>query len=245
MKIVQETIKQFTDDLRLILNENLFEIIIYGSYVLGDFRSNFGDLDFLVLTNVNWNDKTNRSLLGLHEKYRSEKQLLLHQLEGAYYPKSFMRTPENALFGLYIGTNRMKPITSRMTSYMDLRLIKEKGLMLLGSNCSTYDPSEADLRKEQNADIQGFRSTIGNSSQVDFGFWISLIHWCARTLFFRANNSIGSKTVACQWCLKQSALSDFQELFKKAESIRYPYQERTIQDNTKMTCIKLLDMINI
>lgn len=244
MQIVQETLRQFTDDLRLILNENLFEIIIYGSYVLGDFRSNFGDLDFLVLTNGNWNDKVNESLLGLHEKYRSQKQLLLHQLEGTYYPKSFMRNPENTLLGLYIGTGRMKSIDSRKTSYMDLRLIKVKGLMLLESNCSIYDPSEADLRKEQNADIRGFRSTIENGSQVDFGFWISLIHWCARTLFYRANGSIGSKKVACQWCSKQSALSDFQELFKTAEALRYPYQERTIKDNTKMACIKLLDMID-
>jgi hypothetical protein len=244
MKIVQETLIQFTDDLRLILNENLFEIIIYGSYVLDDFRSNFGDLDFLVLTNVNWNDKANESLLSLHEKYRSEKQLLLHQLEGTYYPKSFMRNPENVIFGLYIGTSIMKPITYRKTSYVDLRLIKVKGLMLLGSNCSTYDPSEADLQKEQNADIQGFRNTIENDSQVDFGFWISLIHWCARTLFYRANSYIGSKTVACQWCSNQSALSDFQELFKTAEALRYPYQEKTIQDNTKMACIKLLEMID-
>lgn len=245
MQIVEETLRKFADDLRLILKENLFEIIIHGSYVLDDFQAYQGDIDFLVLTLDNLDDETAEKLIGLHTVYRKTGQLLLHQLEGTYYPKSFMRNPEGTLSGLYIGTTGMKPITFRKTSYMDLRLIHTKGLMLLGNQAITFDPSEADLIEEQKADYRGFCKTIENSTSIDFGFWISLIHWCARTYFYRAKGKIGSKTEACQWCSRQPTLADFKRLFNIAESSRYPYENREILKTTKTKCIKLLDMLDV
>ncbi len=245
MQIVEETLRKFTDDLRLILKENLFEIIVHGSYVLDDFQANQGDIDFLVLTHDNLDDETAANLIGLHKRYRETGQYLLNQLEGTYYPQSFMLNPEEALSGLYIGTTGMKPINSRKNSYMDLRLINRHGLMLLGSQTETFDPSEANLHEEQKADFQGFRKTIQNSTSIDFGFWISLIHWCARTYFYRAKGEIGSKTEACQWCARQPALEDFNLLFNMAESLRYPYQKREILKTTKTKCIKLLDMLDV
>jgi len=245
MQIVEETLRQFADDLRLILKENLFEIIIHGSYVLDDFQANQGDIDFLVLTHDNLDDETAAKLIGLHTGYRKTGRLLLHQLEGTYYPESFMRNPEETLSGLYIGTTGMKPIDSRKNSYMDLSLINTKGLMLLCSQAETFDPSEEDLIEEQKVDSQGFRGTIENSNSIDFGFWISLIHWCARTYFYRAKGKIGSKTEACQWCARQPALADFKQLFNMAESSRYPYENREILKTTKTKCIKLLDMLDV
>lgn len=155
-----------------------------------------------------------------------------------------MSNPEEAMSGLYIGTTGMKPIYSRKNSYMDLRLINRKGLMLLGSQTETVDPGETDLRKEQEADSQGFRKTIEGGADTDFGFWISLIHWCARTFYYRAKGEIGSKTEACQWCAGQPALSGFQQLFTMAESMRYPYQKKEMPETTKAKCIKLLDIFN-
>ncbi len=245
MHIAKETFNQFAEDLRLTLKENLFEIIIHGSYVLGDFRANLGDLDFIVLSDESLDEKTNRNLSSLHEKYRSEKSLLLHQLEGTYYPKSFMKNPEKVLLGLYIGTSGMKSITSRHNSYMDLRLINLYGLMLLGSNCNTYNPSEAQLMAEQKSDCQAFKHTIARDSSLDLGFWISVIHWSARTLFYRANNWIRSKTEACQWCSEQPDLEEFLELFNFAKPLRYPYQKGRVQNQTKITCLNLLDLVDI
>ena len=245
MHIAQETFRQFTDDLRLILKDNLFEIIIHGSYVLNDFKDNLGDLDFLVLSNGTWDELVTRSLLKLHERYRSEKQLLLHQLEGTYYPKSFMKYPEDTLLGLYIGTSSMKSVTSRQTSYMDLRLINLHGLMLLESNCSTYNPSESELFAEQKSDLQAFRTAIADKSSIDFGLWISLIHWTARTLFYRANGSIGSKTEACQWCSEQPDLMGFWKLFNFAMSLRYPYQNGRIPKPMQTACLDLLNLVGI
>lgn len=132
MQIVEKTLSRFTEDLKLILKDDLFKIIIHGSYVPDDFQANQGDIDFLILTHRNSDDVVNADLIGLHEGYREDRKFLLHQLEGTYYPKSFMRNPEETLYGLYIGTTGMKPITSRKNSYMDLRLINRKGLRLFG-----------------------------------------------------------------------------------------------------------------
>lgn len=245
MELALQTFTKFTEDLRLILRKNLFEIIIHGSYVLDDFRANLGDLDFIVLTNANLDEESNKNLSSLHEKYRSEKALLLHQLEGTYYPKSFMENPENPLFGLYIGTSKMKSITSRQNSFMDLRLVNQHGLKLLGTNCNTYNPIETEMLTEQESDSMAFKQTISQTNSLDIGFWISLILWSARTLFYRANRIIGSKTEACQWCLEQSELEEYHELFDYAEKLRYPYQEGMIKNHNKNTCMNLLDMVNV
>ena len=75
MKIAQQTFDQFAEDLMDILKENLFEIIIHGSYVLGDFKANLGDLDYMVITNTRLDEETNSKLFDLHDKYRSERYL--------------------------------------------------------------------------------------------------------------------------------------------------------------------------
>lgn len=244
MKAVQETLHQFINDLRGILKEDLYEIIIHGSYVLDDFRPGFGDLDFLVLCEENLDEKANRNLSSLHAKYRADRMLLMHQLEGTYYPKSFMKNPEASLSGFYVGTTRVKSITRRHNSYMDLSLIHQRGLMLLGSNCATYNPSRAELASQLKSDCQSFKSTMTQGSMFDSGFWVSLIHWCARTLYYRANGRIGSKTEACKWCLEQSALSEFHDLFNFAKSLRFPYGQRQTSSETKEKSSGLLDLVD-
>jgi len=242
MKLALQTFSKFKKDLELILREDLFEIIIHGSYVLDDFRANIGDIDFIVLTHTNLDEKTIKSLLSLHKKYRLEKVLLLHQLEGTYYPKFFMESP---FLGLYIGTSRMKAINSMKNSFVDLRLVNQSGLKLLGTNCNIYNPTETEILIEQLSDSLAFRKTISQNNSLDIGFWVSLIHASARTLFYRANRVIESKTEACKWCLKQPDLEEFYELFNYTKTLRFPYRKDIIQRHTKTSCIALLDITNV
>ena len=46
--MLEETLFRFTSDLRQILGQNLLEVIIHGSVVLGDFRPGRGDIDSVV-----------------------------------------------------------------------------------------------------------------------------------------------------------------------------------------------------
>jgi hypothetical protein len=74
---------------------------------------------------------------------------------------------------------------------------------------------------------------------------MSLVHWSARTFFFRAKGVIGSKTQACQWCTEQAELDEFQVIFNFAKSQRFPYENVTLQEKTKISCSRLLDIVDI
>lgn len=246
MRIVQQTFDCFSEDLTRILKDDLFEIIIHGSYVLGDFRANLGDLDYLIVTNRNLDEETTSNLFELHERYRSKRHLLLHQLEGTFYPKHFLKALRRQFTGCYIGTSRKgwKTITTFQNSYMDLRQINEHGIKLLGENLQIYNPSETEILEEQKSDLKAFKDSAIQSNDANIQLWVSTIHWCSRTLFYRANRRIGSKTDACRWCVKQPELEAFKSSFHEVESIRSPYKETRISEIAKDTCLALLEFMN-
>lgn len=230
-----------------ILGENLFEIIIHGSYALGDFRADLGDLDYLIVTNRNLDISTTSRLFDLHDKYRSERCFLLHQLEGTFYPKQFLKYLEGQFTGCYIGTSRKgwKTIISLQNSNMDLRLINEHGIMLLGRNPKIYNPNELEILNEQRSDLKEFRDAVMQSNDAEIDLLISIIHWCARTLFYMADRKIGSKTDACRWCIQQPELEAFKNSFQEVECQRSPYKETKIPEIARDTCLALLGFMEI
>jgi hypothetical protein len=68
MNEIHRTLYEFREDLQEIIEVSLRGIVIHGSYVLGDFRANLGDLDFITITETSLNEKTNRCLFSLHKK---------------------------------------------------------------------------------------------------------------------------------------------------------------------------------
>ncbi|MCK5116652.1 MAG: nucleotidyltransferase domain-containing protein [Candidatus Aegiribacteria sp.] len=246
MKIAQQTFDQFTEDIKDILKENLFEIVIHGSYALSDFNANRGDLDYLVVTNRNLDEGINSKLFELHEKYRSKRCLLLHQLEGTFYPKHFLEALEGQFIGCYIGTSRIgwKSLSTLHNSYIDLRHINEHGIKLLNKNVRIYNPSEPEILKEQKADLKAFKNSVKLSSDSEVGLWISTMQWCSRTLLYLANRKIGSKTDACRWCIQQPELEAFKSSFQEVEYLRSPYKETRIPEKAKDTCFALLGFVD-
>ena len=226
--------------------DNLFEIVIHGSYALSDFQANRGDLDYLVVTNRNLDEEINSKLFELHENYRYRRSLLLYQLEGTFYPKHFLKNLEGEFKGCYIGTSRKgwKTITSLQNSYIDLRLINEHGFMLLGRNPQIYNSSELEILNEQKSDLISFKNSAMRGNDAEIGLWISTIHWCSRTLFYQANRKIGSKTDACRWCIQQPELEAFKSSFQKVEFLRSPYKETRIPEKAKKTRLALLGFVD-
>lgn len=242
MEITQKTFDQYKEDLVRILGNNLFEIVIFGSCVLQDFHPGRGDLDFLVVTNDDLDNTTISRLIRLHEKYRTEKKHCLHQLEGTFYPKHFLKKLSLPFTGCYIGTNRAGwcTISSFQNSFMDLRLINEHGMYLLGGNPKIYSPLSSEILKDQFSDLESFLSSAETGRNVGVGMWIAIVHWCSRTIFYHSTGRIGSKTEACRWCTERSELEPFRELFKNVENRRYPYGEEAVSISTKAACIALL-----
>ncbi|MCD4706457.1 MAG: hypothetical protein K8S62_01815 [Candidatus Sabulitectum sp.] len=242
MEVALQTFDQFKKDLTEILGENLFEIIIHGSYVLGDFRPGFGDLDYIAVSNDNLDDATNSSLFKLVDQYRSSRKLLLHQLEGTFYPKRFLHELSLPFTGCYIGTGRKgwRTIITFQNSLMDLRLINQHGISLLGKNLQIYNPDNSEIMREQITDIKAFIHPARTVKNAGTGMWMTIIHWCSRTIFYHVNSRIASKTEACSWCAEQPELKAFREVFKNAEGRRYPFGEAAATDEVKTACIALL-----
>ncbi|MCK5133086.1 MAG: hypothetical protein KAR40_13145 [Candidatus Sabulitectum sp.] len=242
MKKSMQTFDCFKHDLTGILGGNLFEIIIHGSYVLDDFRPNLGDLDYMVVTNENLDEAMNTRLFELHDQYRSERMLLLHQLEGTFYPKHFLRELSLPFTGCYIGTSQTgwRTITSFQNSFMDLRLINEHGMYLLGKNPKIYNPVDSQILKEQISGLDAFVTSAATAKSRGIGLWMVIVHWCSRTIFYHSTGRIGSKTEACRWCAERPELEPFRGLFKNAESRRYPFGEEVLSISTRTACIALL-----
>ncbi|MFH1706324.1 MAG: hypothetical protein ABIF71_00155 [Planctomycetota bacterium] len=148
MEIVKQTIDRFRMDLLRVLGDELCEIVIHGSYALGDFTPFKGDLDYTVVTVHDLGDAAMAALFDLHDGYRREKQLLLHQLEGTTYPRGVLADPARPCVGCYIGTGRAgwRTITAFTNSLIDLRIMAESGIRVLGGPLDIFRPSEAAIR---------------------------------------------------------------------------------------------------
>jgi hypothetical protein len=242
MTRAQRTFDRFLADLGSILGSNLYDVIIHGSFVLGDFRPNRGDLDYIVVTRADLDEETNGALFELHDRYRSAKRLLLHQLEGTFYPRRVLRSPTSRFVGCYIGTGRRgwRTITSFQNSAMDLRIAGELGKHLLGRDVPMYRPSESDIRQEQRRDLASLTGAARRRRNGDMGFWVSLVHWCARTIYYLEHGQPASKSQACDWCRKAARGSGFDELFKLAEHRRHPYGQAAVGQGTRTLCRALL-----
>ena len=243
MEIVLLSIEQFKKDLTDILGENLYEILIHGSYVLGDFTPNRGDLDYTILTERNLSNSSIAKLYRLHDGYRTKKELVLHQLEGTIYPKHVLSCIASPFIGCYIGTRRSgwRKITTFQNSLFDLIIMREQGIHLFGRSVSFHQPTDDEIHAAQMMDLSNLRKSLQEPANNAIGAAVSSIHWCARTLYFGQKGVIASKGDACRSCKENSGLAIFRDLFKIAEKLRHPIKDTIQKDNLVPMCLKLLD----
>ncbi|MEW6524653.1 MAG: hypothetical protein AB1445_14090 [Bacillota bacterium] len=173
MDLARQTFGHFKEDLWAILGPNLYEILIHGSYVLGNFAPHRGDLDYVILTHTDLSDQDIEELFVLHDAYRAQEELLLYQLEGTTYPKHVLAHPGLSFTGCYIGTGRQgwQKLSTFQNSLMDLKVMSACGLRLLGTAAVVYSPGEPELLQEQWRAVGSFktRSTKPNTGKPAFG----------------------------------------------------------------------------
>ncbi len=240
--LLNQTFQKFKADLFSLLGDSLLDIIIFGSVALHDFQQGKGDIDYFVITQNDLNEDINRSLFHLHDVYRSERNLLLYQLEGTFYPQNAVKDINNPFVGCYIGTTRRnwRTISSFQNSLMDLEIVNKHGIHLLNKMVEIYNPSKYEMHKEQLRNCEKQIDHIKTIQNNEFGFFISIIHWCARTIYYYKNDKITSKREACAWCKQSLELENYRDLFILAEDRRYPYKVETLNFGKIADCRSLL-----
>lgn len=243
-KSVEQTLACFRKDAREVFGGNLFEIVIHGSYALGDFTPHKGDLDYAVAVENDLDDAAIARWIALHEIYRREKKLLLYQLEGTVYPRRVIADPGLPFVGACIGTGRKGwgRISAFKNSFIDLLVMEHYGLKLFKKQLVIYRPGAAQIRAEQSATLQNLTVAIDREGSPGIGFLYALIHWCARTMVYAGDAAIVSKSEACRRCLTERSLAEFSR-YAAARDQRYPYAgDRIPIENAVMRCRSLLEV---
>jgi hypothetical protein len=243
MDRVEPTFREFLIDLRRILGANLADVVIHGSYALGDFRPGCGDLDYMVVTHRDLDEATNSELFALHDQYRSEKRLLLHQLEGTFFPTRVALDPRTPFVGCYIGTTRRgwRTVTTFQNSFIELEVVRQRGRHLLAPAVPFYVPDTDQIIVEQRNDHRKLTSATQQATSPTPGLWISAVHWCARTICYLDEGEITSKGAACRRCQDFPGLRQFVHLLQLAQDRRYPYGDEPLDANDIERCRRLLE----
>lgn len=245
MRRVEPTFRELLIDLRRILGGNLADVVIHGSYALGDFRPGCGDLDYMVVTHRDLDERTNSELFALHDQYRSEKRLLLHQLEGTFFPTRVALDPSTPFVGCYIGTTRRgwRTVTTFQNSFIELEVVRQRGRHLLAPPVAFYAPDTCQIIGERTADHRELTSATQQARCPTPGLWISAVHWCARTICYLDTGEITSKGTACQRCQDCPGLHQFVRLFRMAQDRRYPYGYEPLDADDTERCGRLVDYV--
>lgn len=245
MVIVEETLSRFHEDLEHAYGGRLVDVVIHGSYVLGDFAPHRGDLDFVVLFQSDMRDAEVTRFLRLFDEYRSSKALLLHQLEGTAYPSRAVADPRAKLVGCYVGTTRSgwRKVESFQNSWIDLRLIGERGRSLAGRRIDVYEPSEDEILAEQIGSLRHLEKALASPAGASIGLFYAVVHWCARTIVYRSTRRISSKSQACESCFDGMAPRRFAELFRLAKRQRHPYPSEAVDPALRRAVDGLLEFV--
>jgi len=247
MKILDQTFKRFLQDLEAILGSGLRDVIIHGSCALGDFRPHKGDIDYIVMTANNLDERVLTRLFAIHDSYRDNHELLLDQLEGTFYPEEYISTLDGNFIGAYIGTGRSgwRQTSKLENSLIDLRVASSRGISLLGRPITIYNPSDNQIRLELSSTLRNLNDRLNGPSIEPFGNLMSIVHWSTRALCFLETGGIVSKGEGCRWARTKLDPQIYNDILFIAENERFPYNTEKLKDWMTKKCASILQMVAI
>ena len=232
LKIISHTMMEFSNRLKVILEDNLVSVILFGSAVLCDFTPGKGDLDFVVVVRNDLSNDDCNKLFELHDLMRTGKKgVLAKQLEGTYYPINIIKNPKTSkAFGCYVGTSRKgwKRIDSNCNSLIDYLIIREYGMTCYGEDITPlfFNPSRKELLEEIR---NGFDLNIEMASKIkDPDYAASMFTWGPRALCYAMTGKILSKSSASEWYTSEFPDTEWTPLVTYSKKLRYPLTSNEI-----------------
>jgi len=208
-------------DLNHLLSNTVFDIVLYGSVVTGDFIEGDGDLDVIVFMNKAFANSDVEKIYDLHDKYRCEASLF-KQLEGTYY---VVDDNYKILNGLYIGTTRKgwKTIDTNIHGYVEQGMILQDHQRL---NCmfdieKLFECNWVEIFKEVKSTTNDFKKMIYKSE--DKAFFVYALQTTLKNIYTINEMAFTTKSGSVEYALNMNLGLEYRDLMMKLKSLRYPF----------------------
>ena len=180
-------------------------VYLYGSVVLGDFKSGWSDIDILVLTKKPITEEQANRLVNLR------RAMLAEEPDNPYY-RSFegeMLTLD-AFVGkmpdrvVYWGTSGQRITDNCHFDSFSMKVLLENGRLLCGEDVrdKLIEPTFEEMKKDIENHLNSIRkyAHLSGRSLYSFGWMLDI----SRCLYTLRTGKIIAKTAAGEWALKES-----------------------------------------
>ncbi len=239
MVIIMNLITKFNSDLQNLFGNRIIDIILYGSFVRGDFNPNSSDVDFLVFIEGKLSKKDIQRLRTLHEQYR-ECDTLMRLLEGRYIGIVNIEMVN----GYYLGTSKsgwkelftlgFDPIESGMildkyVSYNNHTIINQ----FLTLDWSTIKKQI----KIQYDDLVNHKLFLEDKGYTNYA-----LITCARSLYTYTRLGFISKVEAISWIQEMGVYFSLEHPKKTAAELQQVFR---LQENYQIVDLDNIDLFEL
>lgn len=224
---VNEILKILSDNLLILLGDDLVGIYLTGSLTYGDFNTARSDIDFLVVLSRKLSNKQLSSIEQLHNNIGQKYPIWEKRLEGSYVTTEMIKTSK--LPGVkrpYVNGGKIWYCRYGNEWIINLYALQECGIAIYGPEPKAIFPkvsieevrhaSQKDLVEEWElklADPDAFNSHDYDSNHLRN---YAVLTMC-RILHRANNNEMASKKVASAW-VKSSYGVKWRKLIEEAEN---------------------------
>ncbi len=206
-------LRQFVDDIRSILGNDLVGFYLSGSLAVGDFDPTSSDIDFVAVLSVPPDEVAVTALKRLHDTLGGDRGKGIQRLEGFYVPLATVRQhdptmiPHPAVY--FAAGTRFDPCRLRWDWVIECYVLQEHGIIVDGPPPATLiDPISRDQL------IESVRATLRHdwSQHIAEPEWMRIRHEQAfailtmcRALYVLERGELVSKLEAAHWAQRRLA----------------------------------------
>jgi len=214
---VNLALELFLRVIRDVLQDELESVLLHGSIVFDDLAPGYGDLDFVAVLRGELSHDALTTLKRARQPLRSgDYGVLLQMVEGAFLPRH-MLDPSARGRALWWGTSGEREWETNQLGYLVLRVLHDRGIVILGPDVRESIPSVADelLLAEIAEAAQRIRQ-VAQSGRLHSVDWLLTI---ARLLYWVRERRLSSKSEAALWAVHH-AHGEWRLLLPRARYVR-------------------------
>lgn len=189
---------------RAILGGQFIGMYLYGSLASGGFDPQRSDIDFVVVTNGNLPDESVAQLRAMHAGLDAHGPPWARKLEGAYLPRSEMRSYDPASLAYpFLNEGRFYMASQGSDWVIQRHVLRELGVIVAGPEIrGMIDPVHPDDLRRAVVGVlhEWWAPILDNSAFIrDSEYQAYAVLTMCRSLYTLSNGAIASKPVSAAW----------------------------------------------